>query len=166
MLASRRHGNPRAPHPGPMRRGRGGGAAEASRAHAFLSACGAYGRASGGRDALRRTRHACRGRRNVRDRGRAMLIVMEHDATEEQVSRVVKVIEEMGYQARPMPGAQRTSVGLVGNDGRVDGSRLESLDGVAEVIHVTKPYKQVSREWRGGETPRTNPPGGACGGGG
>ena len=77
-----------------------------------------------------------------------MLVVMSHDATREQVSRVVQVIEEMGYQARPMPGAQRTSVGLVGNDGRVDGSRLESLGGVAEVIHVSKPYKQVSREWR------------------
>jgi 3-deoxy-7-phosphoheptulonate synthase len=47
-----------------------------------------------------------------------------------------------------MPGAQRTTVGLVGNDGRVDGSRIESLDGVAEVIHVSRPYKQVSREWR------------------
>jgi 3-deoxy-7-phosphoheptulonate synthase len=77
-----------------------------------------------------------------------MLVVMSHDATPEHVARVVEVIEEMGYQARPMPGAQRTSVGLVGNDGRVDGSQLEALDGVAEVIHVSKPYKQVSREWR------------------
>jgi 3-deoxy-7-phosphoheptulonate synthase len=77
-----------------------------------------------------------------------MLVVMSHDATPEHVARVVATIEEMGYQARPMPGAQRTSVGLVGNDGRVDGSRLESLEGVAEVIHVSKPYKQVSREWR------------------
>ena len=77
-----------------------------------------------------------------------MLVVMTADATREQLARVVEVIEEMGYQARPMPGAQRTSVGLVGNDGRVDGSRLEALGGVAEVIHVSKPYKQVSREWR------------------
>ena len=54
----------------------------------------------------------------------------------------------MGYQARPMPGQQRTTVGLVGNDGRVDGSRLAALPGVQEIIHVTKPYKQVSREWK------------------
>src|ERR687888_2123320 len=77
-----------------------------------------------------------------------MLVVMQHDATQEQIDRVVKIIEEMGYQARPMPGAQRTTVGLVGNDGRVDSSRIEALPGVAEVIHVTKPYKQVSREWK------------------
>jgi len=93
-----------------------------------------------------------------------MLVVMSHDATREQVARVVAVIEEMGYQARPMPGAQRTSVGLVGNDGRVDGSRLESLGGVAEVIHVTKPYKQVSREWRPENTLVTIAPGVVFGG--
>jgi 3-deoxy-7-phosphoheptulonate synthase len=77
-----------------------------------------------------------------------MLIVMRHGAAEEEILRVVATIEEMGYQARPMPGKQRTSVGLVGNDGRVDGSRLAALPGVQEIIHVTKPYKQVSREWR------------------
>ena len=77
-----------------------------------------------------------------------MLIVMRHGATTDEVQKVVSVIEEMGYQATPMPGAQRTAVGLVGNDGRVDASRLEGLPGVQEVIHVSKPYKQVSREWR------------------
>ena len=73
---------------------------------------------------------------------------MRHGAAPEEIQRVVAVIEEMGYQARPMPGAQRTAVGLVGNDGRVDASRLEGLPGVQEVIHVSKPYKQVSREWQ------------------
>lgn len=77
-----------------------------------------------------------------------MLIVMRHGATREEVQKVVSVIEEMGYQARPMPGAQRTAVGLVGNDGRVDASRLEGLPGVQQVIHVSQPYKQVSREWK------------------
>jgi len=73
---------------------------------------------------------------------------MRHGATADEVQKVISVIEEMGYQATPMPGAQRTAVGLVGNDGRVDASRLEGLPGVQEVIHVSKPYKQVSREWR------------------
>ncbi len=40
------------------------------------------------------------------------------------------------------------AVGLVGNDGSVDASRLEALPGVQDVIHVSKPYKQVSREWK------------------
>ncbi|MFI5235376.1 MAG: 3-deoxy-7-phosphoheptulonate synthase [Gemmatimonadales bacterium] len=81
-----------------------------------------------------------------------MLVVMRHDAAPEDIKRVVATIEELGYQARPMPGKQRTTVGLVGNDGRVDGSRLAALPGVAEIIHVTRPYKQVSREWKAEST--------------
>ncbi len=77
-----------------------------------------------------------------------MLVVMKHGATDDEVKRVVDTIESLGYGARPMPGAQRTAVGLVGNDGRVDSSRLAALPGVKEIIHVTQPYKQVSREWK------------------
>ncbi|HET7603579.1 MAG TPA: 3-deoxy-7-phosphoheptulonate synthase [Gemmatimonadales bacterium] len=93
-----------------------------------------------------------------------MLVVMRHGASEEEVAGVVRVIEELGYQARPMPGRQRTSVGVVGNDGRVDGSRLAALAGVVEIIHVTKPYKQVSREWRPESTVVQVGPGVAVGG--
>src|SRR5881275_1357255 len=88
-----------------------------------------------------------------------MLVVMAQSATQQEIDRVIETIEEMGYEARPMPGAQRTTVGLVGNDGRVDGSRIEALPGVAEVIHVSKPYKQVSREWKAENTIVTIAPG-------
>ena len=93
-----------------------------------------------------------------------MLIVMRHGASDEEVHRVIAVIEELGYQARSMPGAQRVAVGLVGNDGRVDASRLEGLPGVQEVIHVSKPYKQVSREWQTEATVVRLPGGVAVGG--
>ena len=93
-----------------------------------------------------------------------MLVVMKHGAAREDVDRVVRTIEEMGYTAAPMPGAQRTAVGLVGNDGRVDSSRIEALPGVAQVIHVTQPYKQVSREWRPENTLVTLAPGVTVGG--
>jgi 3-deoxy-7-phosphoheptulonate synthase len=81
-----------------------------------------------------------------------MLVVMKHNAAPDEIGRVVEVIKEMGYDARPIPGGQRTAVGLIGNDGRVDSARLEGLDGVLEVIPVTHPYKQVSREWREDDT--------------
>lgn len=77
-----------------------------------------------------------------------MLVVMAHNATPEQIDGVVATIRELGYDAAPIPGKQRTAVGLVGNDGKVDSSRLEALPGVLQVIHVSQPYKQVSREWR------------------
>ena len=93
-----------------------------------------------------------------------MLIVMQHGATAEEIRGVVAAIEDLGYQARPMPGKQRTAVGLVGNDGKVDASRLEGLPGVLEILHVTQPYKQVSREWKSDNTVVQLPGGVAIGG--
>ncbi|MEX1183863.1 MAG: 3-deoxy-7-phosphoheptulonate synthase [Gemmatimonadota bacterium] len=77
-----------------------------------------------------------------------MLVVMSHGASASEIGRVVDTIRELGYEARPIPGKDRTAIGLVGNDGNVDSGRLEALPGVLQVIHVTQPYKQVSREWR------------------
>src|SRR5690606_3959319 len=77
-----------------------------------------------------------------------MLVVMAHNATDAEIEAVVTTIQEMGYEAAPIPGKQRTAIGLVGNDGKVDAGRLEALHGVLQIIHVSQPYKQVSREWR------------------
>lgn len=93
-----------------------------------------------------------------------MLVVMQHGAAQTDIARVVQIIREMGYEARPMPGAQRTAIGLVGNDGRVDSSRIQGLPGVANIIHVTQPYKQVSREWRPENTVVQIAPGVSVGG--
>ena len=75
-----------------------------------------------------------------------MLVIMKNDATEEQVKAVIREIETLGYRGIPIPGAQRTAVCIIGNQGPVEDSRLLALDGVKETIRVTKPYKLVSRE--------------------
>jgi len=75
-----------------------------------------------------------------------MLVVMKNDATEAQVQAVINEIENMGYRGVPMPGALRTAVCIIGNQGPVDESRLLVMEGVKETIRVTKPYKLVSRE--------------------
>jgi 3-deoxy-7-phosphoheptulonate synthase len=77
-----------------------------------------------------------------------MLVVMRHDASTRDIDAVVSTIREMGYDARPIPGKQRTAIGLIGNDGKVNADRIEALNGVLEIIHVSQPYKQVSREWK------------------
>lgn len=93
-----------------------------------------------------------------------MLVVMQHDATQADIDAVCSVITEMGYTAVPMPGEQRTAIGLVGNEGRVDDTTVLGLTGVAQVIHVSRPYKQVSREWRPENTIVSIAPGVAFGG--
>ena len=93
-----------------------------------------------------------------------MLVVMSHNATAAQIDAVCATITSMGYTPAPMPGAQRTAVGLIGNDGRVDDTLIAELPGVAQVIHVSNPYKQVSREWRPENTIVTIAPGVSFGG--
>jgi 3-deoxy-7-phosphoheptulonate synthase len=75
-----------------------------------------------------------------------MLVVMQAHATEEQVRAVCEKIESLGYRAHSIPGAQRTAIGITGNQGAVQAGGLDELPGVAEVIRVSKPYKLVSRD--------------------
>jgi 3-deoxy-7-phosphoheptulonate synthase len=75
-----------------------------------------------------------------------MLVVMKAQATPEEIQAVCEHIEHLGFRAHPMPGAQRTAIGITGNQGEVDRGNLEELSGVAEVIRVSKPYKLASRE--------------------
>ena len=78
---------------------------------------------------------------------KTMLIVMKADATDSQVEAVLRVIEELGYKAHPMPG-DRTAIGVTGNPTAIDPSHFENLGGVAEAIRVSKPYKLITLDLR------------------
>ena len=77
-----------------------------------------------------------------------MLIVMDKAATDLQIQAVSDLIGSMGYRAQILPGSIRTAIGVMGNAGYVDADRVMIMPGVLELIHVSKPYKLVSREWR------------------
>ncbi|HEX8960241.1 MAG TPA: 3-deoxy-7-phosphoheptulonate synthase [Geobacteraceae bacterium] len=76
-----------------------------------------------------------------------MLIVMHHKAGKKQIDAVIHAVEKMGLKAAPIPGSERTAIGVLGNKGYVDDSTIRDLPGVQEVIHVSKPYKLVSRDF-------------------
>ena len=77
-----------------------------------------------------------------------MLIVMKPDATQHELERVLEVIDHLGFKAHAMPGSNRTAIGITGNKGAVDPAHFENLDGVADAIRVTKPYKLISKDLR------------------
>ena len=86
-----------------------------------------------------------------------MLVVMKPQATPEEIQAVCKQIEHLGFRAHPLPGAQRTAIGITGNKGAIEQGNLEDLAGVAEVIEVSKPYKLVSRDVKSENTVITFP---------
>jgi 3-deoxy-7-phosphoheptulonate synthase len=81
-----------------------------------------------------------------------MLVVMKAQASPEEIRAVCEYIERLGFRPHPLPGAQRTAIGITGNQGEVDRGNLEELSGVAEVIRVSKPYKLASRDVKGEDT--------------
>jgi 3-deoxy-7-phosphoheptulonate synthase len=81
-----------------------------------------------------------------------MLVVMDKKATTTEIDGVVSAIEARGYTARPIPGGQRVAIGILHSHGPIDASHFEALQGVKEVIPVTRPYKLVSREFQPEDT--------------
>jgi 3-deoxy-7-phosphoheptulonate synthase len=75
-----------------------------------------------------------------------VLVVMRQNATPQEIEGVVRAIETRGFRPHPIPGAQRTAIGVTGNKGAIDAPVFESLPGVLEVIAVSHAYKLVSRE--------------------
>jgi 3-deoxy-7-phosphoheptulonate synthase len=75
-----------------------------------------------------------------------MLVVMKAQATPEEIQAVCDHIVQLGFRPHPLPGAQRTAIGITGNQGEANRGNLESLSGVAEVIRVSKAYKLASRD--------------------
>ena len=76
-----------------------------------------------------------------------MLIVMSQKTTKAELDTVVQALEDMGLRASPIPGSERPAVGVLGNEEHVDDSKILDLPGIEEIIHVSKPYKMVSRDF-------------------
>jgi 3-deoxy-7-phosphoheptulonate synthase len=81
-----------------------------------------------------------------------MLIVLHHSATAKDVENIKKAIARMGLKPVAIPGAERTAIGVIGNKGWVDDSPFKDNRAIQEIIHVTKPYKLVSRDFHPADT--------------
>ena len=79
-----------------------------------------------------------------------MMIVMKQGATEEQIARVIERIERAGAMAHASRGEFVTVIGAIGDDRELVASmQLEGEPGVERVVPILKPYKLVSRDFRG-----------------
>ncbi len=75
-----------------------------------------------------------------------MLIIMDKNATDEQIEQVEDKIRSMGWTPHEIPGSLRIAIGITGNKGLVDQSLFSNLPGVVECIPVSQSYKLVSRD--------------------
>lgn len=93
-----------------------------------------------------------------------MIIVMEHNATQEQLNRVLKYIEDRGMKAYIHKGDLLNVVAVIGNEINLNPENIAALEGVTSVKKVQEPYKLVSRVSHPDDTIITFPNGVKIGG--
>jgi len=76
-----------------------------------------------------------------------MIIVMENGASDAQIEGVVRKIKEYGCDANVSRGTERTVIGAIGDERKIDQEAIDALPGVEHSMHIVKPYKIVAREW-------------------
>ena len=81
-----------------------------------------------------------------------MLIVLSSDVTPEQQARIEARVRELGFVPHAIPGPSRVAIGITGNKGPIDPGHFRLLEGVADAIPVTAPFKLVSREVKHDDT--------------
>ena len=75
-----------------------------------------------------------------------MIVVMEQNATEDQIKHMAERVQQIGLKAHIIRGTERTVIAAVGDERITKAESLESGPGVAEVLPILAPYKFASRE--------------------
>ena len=76
-----------------------------------------------------------------------MVIIMDPDATAENIKSVISVIHDAGLEAKVMEGAAQQIVGVIGDKRRLGEVNFESMKGVETTVAISKSYKLASREF-------------------
>ena len=76
-----------------------------------------------------------------------MVIIMNPDATKQNIDEVVAIIESVGLEAKIMEGTQQKIVGVIGDKTRMASIAVDAMDGVEQSVEISKSYKLASREF-------------------
>ena len=81
-----------------------------------------------------------------------MIIVMEKDASDVAIAAVEAKIRANGLEVHVSRGTERTLIGAIGDERKLDPEMFDTMDGVEKSMHIVKPYKLVAREWHKANT--------------
>jgi 3-deoxy-7-phosphoheptulonate synthase len=81
-----------------------------------------------------------------------MVVVMNENATEEQIQAVVTRLKETKFEVHRSNGVNQTLLGAIGDMRTVDPRNFELMEGVHEVLRITTPYKLASRAFHPEDT--------------
>ncbi|MGC8544320.1 bifunctional 3-deoxy-7-phosphoheptulonate synthase/chorismate mutase [Athalassotoga sp.] len=76
-----------------------------------------------------------------------MIVVMKQRSSEDDLKRVVDLAKSFDFETNISKGAEKTIVGIIGDNVYERREAFEALNCVEEVIPVLKPFKLVSKEF-------------------
>jgi 3-deoxy-7-phosphoheptulonate synthase len=76
-----------------------------------------------------------------------MIIVMQPDAGNAEIEAVEAKIRAHGLDVHVSRGTERTLIGAVGDERKLDPEMFDPMPGVEKSMHIVKQYKIVAREW-------------------
>lgn len=77
-----------------------------------------------------------------------MIIILKPGASTQEAADVVARVEEMGFRAHLSQGEERTIIGVIGDERRVDPAAFERMPGVDHCVPILRPFKLASRDMR------------------
>lgn len=78
-----------------------------------------------------------------------MILVMQKDATDEQLQSVMKRLQDLGFKTHVSEGVERTIIGAIGEKTAEKLQQLEMMSGVERIVPILQPYKMAAWEFRG-----------------
>jgi 3-deoxy-7-phosphoheptulonate synthase len=81
-----------------------------------------------------------------------MIIIMNNQVADAQIDAVVQRLKTWGLDSNVSRGVERTVIGAIGDESKIDKELLQALPGVEQVIRVMKPYKIVARSYHQEDT--------------
>jgi 3-deoxy-7-phosphoheptulonate synthase len=81
-----------------------------------------------------------------------MIVIMRSHAPEEQIQAVVDRVQELGFTPHRSSGAERTIIGVIGDERTLQETMFEIMEGVERVVRVLKPFKLSSRDFHPEDT--------------
>ena len=81
-----------------------------------------------------------------------MIIVLRRGATEQDVRQIEEAIRSLGLTAHISRGVERTIIGAIGDERKIDPESFEGLPVVEKVLRILSPYRLVSREFQKEDT--------------
>ncbi|HQB95014.1 MAG TPA: 3-deoxy-7-phosphoheptulonate synthase, partial [Candidatus Omnitrophota bacterium] len=81
-----------------------------------------------------------------------MIIVLKKTVTPQELDHICQKVRELGLTPQVSRGVERTVIGVIGDEEKLQVQPLEVFPGVEQVLAILKPYKLASRDYRAENT--------------